>query len=507
MAQTIHIVWFKRDLRITDHGPLHKAAESGLPILPLYIVEPTVIQAPTFDPAHWTFIRQSLIELRDSLDRLGQPLVVKVGHAVPVLHELSQQFAVEKIWAHQETTNLAGFKRDDEVRAWAAAQSMPFDEMPSNGVVRGLGLERRDAWKSIREDRMHKLPWPVPEEIRPIVGQTSFDTGHIPDHRELGLEQNERELQPAGEKEGDKILQSFLLWRGSKYIQEAASPLTAPAASSRISPHLAYGTLSVRTAVREVRQQLRNFRHMSPQEKRQRGKLWVGSLRTFESRLLVRDELMQQVEWDPSMEIANQVEGFNGLRPDGGAGWPSALLEAWQSGRTGYPLVDASMRFLNHSGWLNYRMRALLVSFAANHLWLDWRGFSPHLAQAFLDFEPGIHYTQLQMLSGTSIKQGFRVFNPIAEAKQQDPQGEFIRRWLPELAGVPKAFIHQPELMSAEQQAQAGCIIGRDYPAPLVEHEEAAANAKAQVQAIRSPKVKAVDSGLSLPDGKSKDHG
>lgn len=496
--QSVHLVWYKRDLRISDHGPLHKAAESGLPVLPLYIVEPDILQAPTFDPSHWAFIRQCLIELRDKLDRLGQPLVVRMGHAVPVLHALSQEIIIEKIWAHEETTTMVGYNRDDEVRAWAAAQAIPLDELPTNGVVRGLSVDRRQSWKSIREDRMHKWPWPTPEEIRPVAG---IAPGHIPGHDELGLARNERELQPAGEKEADKILGGFLLWRGSKYIQESASPLTAPAASSRISPHLTYGTLSMRTAVQEVRRQLKDFRFMSPQDKYRLGPLWVGSLRRFESRLILRDELMQQMEWDPTIEIANQFPGFEGIRDDGREGWPSALLEAWKTGQTGFPLVDASMRFLNHSGWLNYRMRAMLVSFAANDLWLDWRGFSPHLAQAFVDFEPGVHYMQLQMLSGTAEKQGFRVFDPIAEAKQQDPEGEFIRRWLPELAGVPKAFVHQPETMSAVEQAQFGCVIGRDYPAPIVDHAEAATKAKGQVQAIRSPKVKAVDLGLSLDSG------
>ncbi len=497
--QSVHIVWYKRDLRIKDHGPLHKAAESGLPVLPLYIVEPMLIHAPTFDPSHWTFIRQCLIELRESLAQLGQPLVVRMGDAVPVLHSLAEEFEVKQIWAHEETTDLLSFKRDDEVRVWAKSQAIPFDEMPKNGIVRGLSLDRREAWKSIREDRMHKWPWPTPEEIRPIVGQTAQGLGDIPDHDELGIMRNERELQPAGEKAAEKMLQGFLLWRGGEYIQKEASPLTAPAASSRISPHLAYGTLSMRTAVQEVRTQLKNFKHMPPQEKRQRGRHWVGSLRLFGTRLTLRDETMQQLEWDPKMEIANQLSGFDGLRPIGADGWPAALLEAWQSGRTGFPMVDASMRFLNHSGWLNYRMRAMLVSFAAHDLWLDWRGFAPHLSRVFVDFEPAVHYPQLQMLSGTAVKRGMRWFDPIAEAKRQDPQGEFIRRWLPELAGVPKSFIHQPELMSAEQQAKSGCIIGRDYPAPLVDHAEAIAKAKTQVGLIRSPKVRAQDSGLELP--------
>ncbi|MEM8860787.1 MAG: deoxyribodipyrimidine photo-lyase, partial [Chloroflexota bacterium] len=250
--QQVHIVWFKRDLRIKDHGPLHKAAESGLPVLPLYIVEPIVINATTFDPAHWTFIRQSLIELQDNLARLGQPLVIRQGPAVGVLHQLSQEYDVQQIWAHEETTSLQQFRRDDEVRAWAKAQTIPFDEMSNNGIVRGLSLERRDAWKSIRNDRMHKWPWPTPESIKPVFG---ISAGHVPDHDELGIGRSTRELQPAGEKAADKMLQGFLLWRGSNFIRDDGSPLTAPAVCSRISPHLAYGTLSMRTAAQETRKQ------------------------------------------------------------------------------------------------------------------------------------------------------------------------------------------------------------------------------------------------------------
>ncbi len=497
-TQKVHIVWYKRDLRIKDHGPLHKAAESGLPVLPLYIVEPTLINAPTFNPAHWTFIRQCLIELRENLAKLGQQLVVRTGDAVQVLSLLAAEYDVEQIWAHEETTDLRSFMRDDAVRDWAKTQSIPFDEMPKNGVVRGLSLERRDAWKSIRQDRMHKPPWHTPEALKPVVG---IAPGHIPDHDELKLARNQRELQPAGESEAEKMLQGFLLWRGSKFIQEEAIHLKAPAASSRVSPHLAYGTLSIRTAVQEVRKQLKNFKHMPPQEKRQRGKLWVGSLRLFETRLLLRDEHMQQTEWNPSLEIAHEMSGFDGLRPYGNEGWPMALREAWETGRTGFPLVDASMRFLNHSGWLNYRLRAMVVSFAAQNLWLDWRGIAPHLAQSFTDFEPALHYVQLQQLSGTTLNRGIRWFDPVDEAKRHDPQGEFIRRWLPELAGVSKTYIFQPEHMSIADQNRFGCIIGRDYPAPIVNYQETTAKAKTQLQAIRSPQVKAFDSGLELPSG------
>lgn len=152
-------------------------------------------------------------------------------------------------------------------------------------------------------------------------------------------------------------------------------------------------------------------------------------------------------------------------------------------------MVDACMRCVTSTGWLNFRMRAMLVSFASYHLWLDWRPTARHLARHFLDFEPGIHYSQFQMQSGTTGINTVRIYSPVKQAMDQDPTGTFVRRWVPELSGVPDAWIFEPHKMPGDLQILSGCRIGRDYPAPVVDHKEAVAAAKSRLFAIRSTRA------------------
>ena len=143
------------------------------------------------------------------------------------------------------------------------------------------------------------------------------------------------------------------------------------------------------------------------------------------------------------------------------------------------------MRALHHHGWINFRMRAMLVSFASYQLWLHWRPSALHLARLFLDYEPGIHYAQVQMQSGVTGINTFRIYSPIKQVRDQDPSGEFIRRFCPELAHVPAEHLAEPHRMSGEQQLRSGCVIGRDYPEPIVDHGEAYRLARTRMYAVK----------------------
>ncbi len=484
----VTIVWFKRDLRIHDHRPLALAAGRG-PVLPLYIVEPSILAAADFDPSHWTFIRQSLQALRRDLARLGQPLVVRLGEAVDVLEAFRRQLPLAGMLAHEETGNAISYSRDRDVRRWAKTQGVPFTEIPQFGVVRRL--KTRDVWASLWERRMAEPLTPAPAALRPVEG---VEPGPIPTHKTAGLLPNHRQLQQqGGERHASATLESFLYERGTNYTRAMSSPLTAWDECSRISPYLTWGNISMRTVVQRTRARAADLRALAPETRGEHDGLWLRSLSSFEARLHWHCHFMQKLEDEPAIEFEPFVRAYNGMRePHFRQEW----LDAWAAGQTGYPLVDACMRALRTTGWLNFRMRAMLTSFAAYHLFLDWRVFGDILARRWLDNEPGIHIAQSQMQSGTTGINTLRIYSPTKQAQDQDPQGIFIRQWVPELAGVPNSFIHMPWLMNEGVQQQAGCRIGVNYPAPIVRHEDAVKLARARIGAIRNQEATRLEADM-----------
>jgi deoxyribodipyrimidine photo-lyase len=271
-------------------------------------------------------------------------------------------------------------------------------------------------------------------------------------------------------------LDYFLNRELKNYRRGMSSPVTAPLHCSRLSTQLAFGVLSVRQTIDAVWER-RMVLNDSPLLKGQ-----LDGLKSFEGRLHWHCHFIQKLEDEPRIEFANMHRGYNGLREND---FNPAHFDAWATGMTGVPMVDACMRRLNATGWINFRMRAMLMSFAAYHLWLHWREPGLHLARQFSDFEPGIHYPQIQMQSGTTGINAARIYNPVKQALDQDAQGEFIRRWCPELAQVPTDFLPQPWLLTPTLQAQYGCVLGRDYPAAIVDVAQAGRESKERFHAWR----------------------
>lgn len=482
----MHVVWFKRDLRLHDHAALAAAARSG-PVLPLYAIEPDVLAAPDYAAQHLAFAQESLAELDAALRARGAGLAILCGDVPALLDRLHARVPITALHSHEETGNAVTYARDRRVARWCREQGVRWHEYPQNGVVRRLA--NRDRWSAAWDARMTAPAAAVPDRLHPVALDLTDFGPPLPEPLRAALERRTPDKplrQRGGRRAAIALLESFLATRGLDYRRAMSSPLTADRACSRLSPHFAFGTLSLREAARQVWARRSSLLAL-PDTERPAGAL--DALKSFEGRLHWHCHFIQKLECEPELEFRAVHAAYEALR-DGRC--DPGTFDAWRRGETGYPLIDACMRHLAATGWLTFRMRAMVTSFSSHTLWNHWREPALHLAREFLDYEPGIHYPQIQMQSGVTGINAVRIYNPVKQAQDHDPQGVFVRRWLPALARVPLAYVFEPWTMPLAVQREAGCVIGRDYPAPVVDHVAAARAAAARIHALRrDPAVRA----------------
>jgi deoxyribodipyrimidine photo-lyase len=465
MTEALNLVWFKRDLRVADHRPLAEAAKRG-PVLPLYIVEPDLWAQPDASARQWAFATESLTELQNALAALGQPLVVMVGDAVSIFREIHRRHPIASLWSHQETGNGWTYARDLAVADWAREAGVPWHEPRQFGVIRRL--RSRDGWAQAWDRDMAEPLTPPPKALQPLAGDWPTC---IPGFSDLGLAVDPcPHRQKGGRAAALATLESFLGARGRDYRYQMSSPVTAFDACSRLSPHLTWGTIAMREVAQASAQRLRALRGRDDPASRS----WRASLVSFMGRQHWHCHFMQKLEDEPRLEFENLHRAYDGLRPDIA---DPVRLAAWCAGKTGFPFIDACMRALDQHGWINFRMRAMLMSFASYHLWLPWRDSGLHLARHFVDYEPGIHWSQVQMQSGTTGINTMRVYNPVKQGIDQDPMGAFVRAFVPELDAVPDAFIHEPWRWPGASALR--------YPPPIVDHAAAGKAARDALYAVR----------------------
>jgi deoxyribodipyrimidine photo-lyase len=395
--------------------------------------------------------------MNEKLKPFNRCVNIFYAEAVDTFEWIAQHFEIRDIFSYRESGIRLTWMRDKAVRNWCSHQNVRWTECKRDGIQRGI--KNREGWDRQWHGFMHA---PI---IQNVFSSQQFSMPAYPFITPDDLLQQWSDyppnFQPAGEDVALRYLQSFMESRGVNYNKHISKPAESRVSCGRISPYLAWGNVSVRQVVRYALQH--------PQATN--GKRWVDG---FLTRVNWRDHFIQKFEVECDYETKCINAGYESLIKDENP----AHIQAWEKGLTGFPLVDACMRCLHSTGWVNFRMRAMLVSFFCHHLYQDWRTGTYHMARLFLDYEPGIHYPQFQMQAGTTGINTVRIYNPVKQSHDHDPEGAFIKTWVPELRTVPIEFIHEPHLMSAEEQANCGVRIGTDYPRPIIALESASRHAR-----------------------------
>jgi deoxyribodipyrimidine photo-lyase len=456
------LVWFRRDLRLTDHCALYAALKASRTVWCAFVFDTEILdRLPTRRDRRVEFIRESVAELNDALAAHGSGLIVLHGRARDEIPRLATQLNATAVFTNHD------YEPDAVARDAAVARSL---------AQLGIELRTRKDQVIFEKDEVltaerkpfsvftpYKNAWlkrlvPFFVKAYPVEKYLSalapMPRPQVPELSALGFEKtNFAQIGiPSGAKGAQKLLQDFLT-RIDSYRERRDYP--AIRGPSYLSMHLRFGTVSVRALA-----------GIAVGRKNEGAQTWL-------SELIWRDFYFMILHYHPRVTEHAFKPEFDAIA------FPNdpQHFAAWCEARTGYPLVDAAMRQINLAGYMHNRLRMVAASFLVKDLHIDWRWGERYFAQHLNDFDLAANNGGWQWAASTGCdaQPYFRIFNPVTQSEKFDPTGAFIRKYIPELARVPNEHIHAPWKMSAEQQRAAGLIIGKDYPAPVVDHAEARA--------------------------------
>jgi len=451
------LLWFRRDLRVHDHPALTAALAAHEHVVPVFCFDPAILGGRHASGPRTQFLLGALTDLDRSLRERGGALVVRHGAPERELVALAREVGATELHASFDTTPYARRRGERTHRAFEAA-GLAQTLHPGVNVVEDARALRTKAGKPYSVftpfhraclAAPHRDVLPPPERVTLPPG---LDPGALPALEDLGLSERVPDPVPAGETEARRRLEAFLDGPVKGYGQ--GQNRMGEDATSRLSPYLHFGCLSPREVL-----------ELTPEEGR-------GPER-FARQLYWADFYNHVIFHFPGNQREEFQERFRGTLE-----WPGTdeHFAAWRAGRTGYPLVDAGMRQLATEGWMHNRARLVVASFLIKDLGVDWRRGEAHFMRLLVDGDEAVNNGNWQWIASTGTDPApyfRRLYNPTRQMETHDPEGAYVRRYVPELRGVADAFIREPWTMPPEVQDSAGCLIGRDYPPPVVDHQEA----------------------------------